>query len=95
MNAKAEGYWLAAQWIKEGGKLLRNDNSDKFRQLAWIKYKVNTDKVLQIEPKDELKRRTGKSPDFAEALMLTFVPPDPVPSIHFIDMRPSGGWHSW
>lgn len=92
MNTKAEGYWLCARWIKEGGKLLRND---KFRQLAWIKYKVNTDKVLQIEPKDDLKRRTGKSPDFAEALMLTFVPPDPEPSIRFIDMRPTSGWHSW
>lgn len=80
-NTKAEAYWLAAQWVKEGGKLLRDD---KFRQLTWIKYKVNTDKVLQIEPKDDLKRRTGKSPDFAEAFMLTFVPPPPEPSILWI-----------
>ncbi len=34
---------------------------------------MTTDKVIQIEPKDELKQRTGKSPDFAEAFMLTFV----------------------
>ena len=34
---------------------------------------VYTDKVLQSEPKDELKQRTGKSPDYAEAFMLTFV----------------------
>lgn len=35
LNAKAEGYWLAAKWIKEGGKLKRND---RFRQMTWIKY---------------------------------------------------------
>ena len=81
MNTKAEGYWLAYEWVKQGGKLLKDDN---LRQLAWIKYKVNTDKVLQIEPKIDLKHRTGRSPDFAEAFMLTFIPPPPVPSILWI-----------
>ena len=81
MNTKAEGYWLAYEWVKQGGKLLKDDN---LRQLAWIKYKVNTDKVLQIEPKIDLKHRTGRSPDFAEAFMLTFIPPPPVPSVLWI-----------
>lgn len=70
-NLKAECYWNLRLWIKAGGKLKRDE---RFRQLTWIKYKINSDKVLQIEPKDELKKRTGHSPDFAEALMLTFAP---------------------
>lgn len=80
-NIKAEAFWGARSWLKAGGKLLKDD---KLRQLTWIKYKVNTDKVLQIEPKEQLKQRTGKSPDFAEALMLTFVVPPPSPSITWI-----------
>ena len=80
-NIKAEAYWGARQWIKAGHKL---QNENGFRQLIWTRYKVNTDKVLQIEPKEELKRRTGKSPDFAEAFMLTFAPPIPQPDIFFI-----------
>jgi hypothetical protein len=68
-NVKAENYWALREWIKNGGKL---EPSDKWHQLTWIKYKVNSDKVIKIEPKDELKKRTGKSPDFAESLMLTF-----------------------
>ena len=74
-NIKAEAYWNARSWIMAGGKLKRDD---RFYQLAWIKYKVSTDKVIQIEPKEELKKRTGKSPDFAEAFMLTFTqgPPE-------------------
>ncbi|MBI4038713.1 hypothetical protein HY384_02025 [Candidatus Daviesbacteria bacterium] len=80
-NIKAECYWLASQWIKQGGKLLRDDN---FRQLTWIKYKVNSERVLQIEPKEGLKQRTGRSPDFADAFMLTFVTPKLEPKIWWI-----------
>lgn len=80
-NIKAEGYWNTKMWLDAGGKLAKEDG---FKQLTWIKYKVNTDKVLQIEPKDELKKRTGKSPDYAEALMLTFTPQPPEPSVAWI-----------
>lgn len=80
-NIKAEAYWNTRMWLMSGGKLLRND---KFRQLAQIKYKTSTDKVLQIEPKEELKKRTGKSPDFADALSLTFVQPPPTPSVSIL-----------
>lgn len=75
-NLKAECYWKVRTWIKGGGKLKRDE---RFKQLAWIKYKINSDKVLQIEPKEDLKKRTGKSPDFAESLMLTFAPSGPNP----------------
>jgi hypothetical protein len=68
-NIKAENYWNIRLWLKAKGKL---EKEQGFRQLTWIKYKVSTDKVVQIEPKEDLKKRTGKSPDWAEALMLTF-----------------------
>jgi len=68
-NIKAENFWKGRVWLKGGGKLIKNPG---FRQINWIKYKVSTDKVVQIEPKEELKKRTGKSPDYAEAWMLTF-----------------------
>ena len=77
-NLKAEAYWNLRTWILAGGKLLRDS---RFHQLTWIKYKVSTDKVIQIEPKQDLKKRTGKSPDFAESAMLTFTPRPPAPNI--------------
>lgn len=81
-NKKAENYWRTRLFIKNGGRLLA---SKEWYQLAWIKYKTNSDKVIQIEPKEDLKKRTGKSPDFAEALMLTFSTPQPVPGIRMLD----------
>ncbi len=80
-NVKAENYWLAQQWVKAGGKILKRN---EWQQLTWIKYKVSTDKVLQIEPKQELKQRTGKSPDFAEAFMLTFSVSKPQPNLRLL-----------
>jgi len=76
-NTKAEAHWNARIWILAGGKIKRNS---QLLQLAWITYKISTDKVLQIEPKQDLKKRSGKSPDYAEALMLTFTPQPPQPA---------------
>ena len=63
-------------WVLASGKLLQND---RFQQLTWIKYEVTPDKIIQIEPKVDLRKRTGKSPNLAEAFMLTFTqgPPEP------------------
>jgi hypothetical protein len=56
------------------------NSENRWHQFAWIKYKVSTDKVLQIEPKPDLKKREGKSPDFCEGAMLTFSVPPPEPT---------------
>ncbi len=80
-NIKAEAFWNARSWVLTGGKPKRND---RFLQLARIKYKVTADKVIQIEPKEELKKRTGKSPDFDEAFMLTFRQGPPEPNIRLL-----------
>lgn len=80
-NIKAEISWLLRSWIVNGGKL---EDIQGFRQLLWIKYKVSTDKVIQIEPKQDLITRTGKSPDYADALALTFATGKARPSVRFI-----------
>jgi hypothetical protein len=80
-NLKAEASWAMKLWLENGGKLQRKGD---LRQITWLKYKVDTDKVLSIEPKDELKMRVGKSPDYADALLLTFMPHKPRPDILFV-----------
>lgn len=75
-NIKAENYLALANWIESGG-YLQKDND--WQQLTWIKYKVNSDKNVQIERKERLKAREGRSPDIAEALMLTFTRKRPQP----------------
>ena len=48
------------------------DKLEEWVQLTWLRYKVLSDRKVQMEEKKKLKERTGASPDFAEAFYLTF-----------------------
>lgn len=69
-NIRAESYWAMREWIKKAA-IPRDDD---YLELANIKYKFrSTGKgQLQIEAKDEIKKRGLISPDVADATMLTF-----------------------
>lgn len=69
-NLKARIYWDASMWVKNPKNFLRDN--ENWNQLTWIKYKIRSDTTIIIEPKEDLKRRTHQSPDFAEAFALTF-----------------------
>ena len=68
-NLRAELYAHSLkEWIKTGD--LTED--DDWYELANIKYKFNSQGKLQIESKEDMKKRGVESPDVADALMLTF-----------------------
>ena len=45
------------------------------RELQATRYKLNSANKLQIIPKDEIKLAIGRSPDYADALALSFNQP--------------------
>lgn len=68
LNLRAELYAdKVKEWIKTADL-----PDDDFYELASIKYKFNSKGQLQIESKDDMKKRGLDSPDLADALMLTF-----------------------
>lgn len=69
-NLKAELCWEARKWIMQEDTRL--DEREEWVQLTWLKYKTISDRRVQMEPKADLKKRTGASPDFAESFYLTF-----------------------
>lgn len=69
-NRRAEIY-LNGSEIFEAGKvsILRSDK-DLIEQLSWAKYKtIKSNGVYQVEPKDDIKKRFGRSPDNADAFL--------------------------
>jgi len=72
-NKRAECWMLMADWIKGGGCL--PDVSGLLHELISPTYFFNGGK-FQLEAKDQIKKRLGKSPDLADALALTFALPD-------------------
>ena len=70
-NRRAEMWVLLSRWLKSGHATLPQDN-ELIRQLTAVQYKFDSKNRIQLERKDELKRRIGRSPDTADALALTF-----------------------
>ena len=73
MNRRAEMWLEMADWVKKGGALPKCNQLKK--ELTSVQYFLHKGK-LQLEDKDQVKKRLGFSPDIADALALTFAFPD-------------------
>lgn len=71
-NKRAEIWFAMADWIKAGGAL--PNIPALVQELTAPTYSFKGDKLL-IEPKEQIKKRIGKSPDLADALACTFAFP--------------------
>lgn len=72
-NKRAEMWGEMAQWIKTVGVLPQR--ADLKADLCQVCYDYDVAGRLRLESKEKLKERTGKSPDLADALALTFAAP--------------------
>ncbi len=71
-NIRAEAYWqLADRFVK--GEISIPDDLELIAQTSSIKYKFDSHGRLQIEAKEDMKKRGCKSPDKTDALMLAFM----------------------
>ncbi len=72
-NLRAECFWKLRDWILEGAAL--EPHAD-WKQLSLIRYRVSSDKKIQIMPKEEMRARgiigASESTDVPDALSMTF-----------------------
>lgn len=71
-NLRSQLYW----WLRESLEKMEIKIDLKERKLLddllAIKWQLRGDRVIQIEGKSEIKKRTGRSPDYADALCLAW-----------------------
>jgi hypothetical protein len=79
VNMRAQMWMEMSDWIKGGGCL--PNIPQLVGELTAPTYFFNSGK-FQIESKDQIKKRLGKSPDLADALALTFSLPDAPGGMH-------------
>jgi hypothetical protein len=70
LNKRAEMWFAIRDWLKAGGGI-PNDPGLK-QDLAAPTYKFNAAGRIQLESKDDIKKRGMPSPDIADALAVTF-----------------------
>lgn len=72
-NAKAEAYWLMRNRLARGELNGLTDERTQ-AQLSTVRYAHNSRGQVEIESKDDARKRGVKSPDRAESLILAYYP---------------------
>ncbi len=70
-NARAEAYWRLRDLLETGAIALPRDEG-LFEELAAVRWRPNSAGQIQIELKDDLRQRLGRSPDRADAAVMAF-----------------------
>lgn len=84
LNARAEWYWGLRERFEAGDIDIDPDDDEMAAQLGSIKYKFTSRGQIQIESKDDMKRRGLPSPDRADTLMMAYAA-EPAPSGHVVE----------
>lgn len=71
LNARAEWYWALRERFEQGDVDLDPADDELAAQLGAMKYRYTARGQVQIESKEDMKKRGLPSPDRADAVMLT------------------------
>ena len=71
VNLRAELHFGFKKWLREGGAI--PDDARLQSELVAPKYSSDARNRLKVESKDELRKRLRRSPDRADAAMLSLV----------------------
>lgn len=76
-NVRAEYHWRMREALdpETGSNIALPPGNEVVADLCAARYQVLAGGVIQIESKDDIKERLGRSPDVGEALMLANLPP--------------------
>ena len=70
-NLRAELWWRLRELLDPDKEpIALPDDDELLAELASVKYKVDARGAIQIESKDEMRKRLGHSPDRADAVVL-------------------------
>ena len=72
-NIRAEMYFKVLEWLKRGGAI--PNDTDLKSELTVTEYKYTQAGKIILQPKEKIKELTGRSPDRADSLALTFAVP--------------------
>lgn len=89
-NKRAEMWWSMAEWVKRGGALPKDEELAK--ELCAPTYTFHNGKI-QIEEKEQIKKRLQFSPDKADALCLTFAIPDQPKAVMLVPGQKENSTH--
>ena len=88
-NLRAELWFATKAWLEQRGCRLPRDE-DLMAELAGPRFKFSSSGKLQVESKDDMRKRGLRSPDMADAVCLTMAA-DAATAIYGV--AANGNWH--
>lgn len=82
VNLRAYGYWNLRTRFEEGSIDIDPADEDLAAQLVSLKYKSTSGRI-QMESKEDMRKRGLHSPDDADAVMLSFLPAELETEVNF------------
>lgn len=89
-NLRSELWWMMRELLNPDPRVnpcpiaLPKDD-ELLGDLCGIKYKITSRGQIRVEAKDEMKKRIGRSPDYADAVILSFAPVMALPQSEVYD----------
>jgi hypothetical protein len=76
-NRRAEAHWVMRERLRkrEIDMSQMTEADDTLGQLLSVRYSIKKGRIL-VEPKDDIRKRLGRSPDDSDALLLCVLPPE-------------------
>jgi hypothetical protein len=76
LNMRAYLFWAIRDWLNPANKTSAAlpPDDELTQELTEMQWKFRSDGRVQIEPKEDIKKRIGRSPDKSDALANTFYP---------------------
>ena len=74
-NRRSQLWWLAREKLRLGEVCLEAQDSRLTEDLTAVRYSINGDKMIQVESKDDIKKRLGRSTDAGDAFVYALAQP--------------------
>ncbi len=99
-STRDELWWRLREWFEEGAcgfsrALMPAQTQAVLADIQDIRFKYTPSGKIQIESKDDMKKRLGFSPDLGDALCLTFSPRITSKSPETVKRKQSGSLSNW
>lgn len=84
LNRRAAAWWTMRELLDpaNGLEVALPDDDGLIGDLVAPKWKITSGGKIQVESKDDIKKRIGRSPDKGDAVVLAFCPPEPTEWVH-------------
>ena len=68
-NYRSYLWWLLREDMRNGAIVFLVNDKELFQEISAVRYRISADKIIEIEPKKETKKRLRRSPDKADAVV--------------------------